>query len=117
MNYLYAFIIGGLMCLPAQILLDKTKLTNARILTGYVVAGVMLGGLGVYQHLVDFASAGATIPLTGFGYSLSKGVREAVDKDGLIGALYGGIKGTAAGISAATVFAVIWSMIFKSKQK
>ncbi len=117
MNYLYAFIIGGLMCLPAQILLDKTKLTNARILTGYVVAGVILGGLGVYKYLVDFASAGATIPLTGFGYSLSKGVREAVDKDGLFGALYGGIKGTAAGISAATVFAMIWSLIFKSKQK
>jgi len=117
MNYLYAFIIGGLMCLPAQILLDKTKLTNARILTGYVVAGVILGGLGVYKYLVDFASAGATIPLTGFGYSLSKGVREAVDNDGLFGALYGGIKGTAAGISAATVFAMIWSLIFKSKQK
>jgi len=105
------------MCLPAQILLDKTKLTNARILTGYVVAGVILGGLGVYKYLVDFASAGATIPLTGFGYSLSKGVREAVDNDGLFGALYGGIKGTAAGISAATVFAMIWSLIFKSKQK
>ncbi len=117
MNYLNAFVIGGLMCLPAQILLDKTKLTNARILTGYVVAGVILGGIGFYEYLVNFASTGATVPLTGFGYSLAKGVREAVDKDGLFGALYGGIKGTAAGISAATVFAIVWSMIFKSKQK
>ncbi len=117
MNYLYAFIIGGLICLPAQLLLDKTKLTNARILTGYVVSGVILGALGIYEYIVDFASAGATVPLTGFGYSLSKGVREAVDSDGLFGALYGGIKGTAAGISAATVFAILWSIFFKSKQK
>ncbi len=117
MNYLYAFIIGGLICLPAQLLLDKTKLTNARILTGYVVSGVILGALGIYEYIVDFASAGATVPLTGFGYSLSKGVREAVDSDGLFGALYGGIKGTAAGISAATVFAIVWSIFFKSKQK
>ncbi len=117
MNYLYAFIFGGLMCLPAQVLLDKTKLTNARILTGYVVAGVILSAVGIYEHLVEFASAGATVPLTGFGYSLSKGVREAVDTDGLFGALYGGIKGTAAGISAATIFAIVWSILFKSKQK
>lgn len=117
MNYLYAFLIGGALCIPAQILLDKTKLTNARILTGYVVTGVILSGFGLYQYLVDFASAGATVPLTGFGYSLVKGVKEAVDKDGLLGALYGGISGTAAGISAALFFSLIWALLFKSKQK
>lgn len=117
MNYLYAFLIGGLLCIPAQILIDKTKLTNARILTIYVVAGVVLGGFGVYKCLVDLASTGATIPLLGFGYSLAKGTREAVDKDGLFGALYGGIQGTAAGISAAVALSFIWSLIFKSKQK
>lgn len=117
MNYLYAFLIGGALCIPAQILLDKTKLTNARILTGYVVAGVILSGIGLYMPLVDFATAGATVPLTGFGFSLVKGVREAVDKDGLFGALYGGLSGTAAGISASLFFALIWSLFFKSKQK
>lgn len=117
MNYLYAFLIGGALCLPAQILLDKTKLTNARILTIYVVAGVILGAMGVYDYLIDFAGGGATVPLTGFGNSLVKGVKEAVDSDGLFGALTGGIAGTSAGISGALFFAVIWSLIFKSKQK
>ena len=117
MNYLYAFLIGGALCLPAQILLDKSKLTNARILSGYVVAGVILAGIGIYKPLVEFASAGATVPLTGFGFSLAKGVREAVDKDGLLGALYGGISGTSAGISAALFFSLIWAIIFRSKQK
>ncbi len=117
MNYIYAFIIGGLLCIPAQILLDKTKLTNARILTGYVVIGVILSAVGVYKPIVEFASAGATVPLTGFGYSLVKGVKEGVAEYGLLGALSGGIAGTAAGISAALVFALIWSCIFKSRQK
>ncbi len=117
MNYLYAFLIGGALCIPAQILLDKTKLTNARILSGYVVIGVILGGLGIYTNLVDFASAGATVPLTGFGFSLAKGVKSAVEKDGLLGALYGGLTSTAAGISAALFFSLIWSIIFRSKQK
>lgn len=117
MNYLYAFLIGGALCLPAQILLDKTKLTNARILSGYVVAGVILAGIGIYKPLVDFASAGATVPLTGFGFSLVNGVQEAVASDGLLGVLAGGLKGTAAGISAALFFSLIWAIIFKSKQK
>ncbi|MBO5980844.1 MAG: stage V sporulation protein AE [Clostridia bacterium] len=117
MNYLYSFIIGGLFCIPAQILLDKTKLTNARILTFYVVAGVILSGVGIYMPIVEFASTGATIPLTGFGFSLTKGVREAIDKDGALGILYGGLSGTAAGISAAILLSFIWSLIFKSKQK
>lgn len=117
MNYLYAFLIGGALCIPAQILLDKTKLTNARILTGYVVAGVILGAVGIYKPLAEFASAGATVPLTGFGYSLAEGVREAVDKEGLFGALYGGMAATAPGVCAALLFAFIWSLVFKSKQK
>lgn len=117
MNYIYAFIIGGLLCIPAQILIDKTKLTNARILTGYVVTGVILSAIGIYKPFAEFASTGATVPLTGFGYSLAKGVEKAVDSDGLFGALYGGLSGTAAGISAALLFAVIWAMFFRSKQK
>ncbi len=117
MNYLFAFLIGGVLCIPAQILLDKTKLTNARILTGYVVSGVVISALTIYNPLVDFASAGATVPLTGFGYALAKGVREAVDTDGLIGALTGGISGTAAGITAAMCFALVFTLIFKSRQK
>ena len=117
MNYLYAFLVGGLLCIPAQILIDKTKLTNARILTGYVVTGVILGALNLYKPIVDFASTGATVPLTGFGYTLAKGVKEAVDADGLFGALYGGLSASASGISAALFFALIWSIIFRSKQK
>ncbi len=117
MNYIYAFVIGGMLCIPAQILIDKTKLSNARILTGYVVTGVILGSFGIYEVLVNFASAGATVPLLGFGYSLAKGVREAVDSDGLFGALYGGLSATAAGISASIFFALLWSFIFKSRQK
>ncbi len=117
MNYLYAFLIGGLICIPAQILIDKTKLTGARILTGYVVSGVILAGLGIYAPIADFASAGATVPLTGFGYSLAKGVKEAVDANGLIGVISGGLKGTAAGITTALFLSLLWSIIFKSKQK
>ena len=111
MNYLFAFLIGGALCVPAQILLDKTKLTNARILTGYVVAGVIITALNIYPPLVEFASTGATIPLTGFGYTLVNGVRDAVDQDGLLGALTGGLTATAAGISAALCLGLIFSFI------
>ncbi len=117
MNYVFAFLIGGVLCIPAQILLDKTKLTNARILTGYVVAGVILSFFGIYNHIVNFAGCGATVPLTGFGYALYCGVKDAVKNDGIIGVLSGGLKGTAAGISAALTFSLIWAIIFKSKQK
>lgn len=117
MNYLYAFLVGGALCIPAQILLDKTKLSNARILTGYVITGVILSAIGIYYPLVEFASAGATVPLTGFGYSLVKGVNEAVASNGLLGALSGGLIATAAGISTALFFSTIWAIIFKSKQK
>ncbi len=117
MNYLYAFLIGGALCIPAQILLDKTKLTNARILTGYVVSGVILTAIGIYKPIAEFASAGATVPLTGFGFSLAKGVQQAVDSDGLFGALYGGLASTAAGISAALIFALLFTIFFKSRQK
>lgn len=117
MNYLYAFIIGGLFCVIGQILIDKTKLTPARILVSYVVLGVILGAIGVYKPLVDFAGAGATVPLTGFGYSLSKGVKEAIDESGFIGILTGGLKATAGGITAAIFIALLMSLIFKAKDK
>lgn len=117
MNYLWAFLVGGAFCVVAQILIDKTKLTPARILVCYVVAGVVLGALGVYKPLLDFAGAGASTPLTGFGYLISKGVREAVDEKGLLGALMGGMSATAGGISAAICFGFIASLIFKSKTK
>lgn len=117
MNYLWAFLVGGAFCVVAQILIDKTKLTPARILVCYVVAGVVLGALGVYKPLLDFAGAGASTPLTGFGYLISKGVREAVDEKGLLGALTGGMSATAGGISAAICFGFIASLIFKSKTK
>lgn len=117
MDYLKAFLIGGLLCLFGQILIDKTKLTPARILVGYVVAGVILGGIGVYKPLVDFAGAGATVPLTGFGYSLAKGVKTAVQSDGFIGILTGGLKATAGGIAAAVVAGLIASVLFKPKDK
>lgn len=117
MNYLYAFLIGGALCIPAQILLDKTKLTNARILTGYVVTGVVLSGIGIYTPFAEFASAGATVPLTGFGHSLAKGVVKAIEKDGFFGIIYGGLAGTAAGITTALFLSLIWAILFKSKQK
>ena len=116
-QYIYAFVVGGALCAIAQVLIDKTKLTPARILVMYVVGGVVLTAVGLYKPLVDFASAGATVPLTGFGYSIAKGVREAVDKDGLIGALSGGLTATSAGISAAVIFGIIASVIFSSKPK
>lgn len=117
MEYLWAFIVGGIFCAIGQILIDYTKLTPARILVIFVVSGVFLGGIGVYEHLVEFAGAGASVPLTGFGYLLSKGVKEAVLKDGLIGALTGGLTASSAGISAAILFGILVGIIFKSRDK
>lgn len=115
--YIRAFWVGGLLCVIAQILIDKTKLTPARILVVYVVAGVALGGLGVYEPLVKFAGAGATTPLTGFGYLISKGVREAVEEKGLLGALTGGLSAAAGGIAAALTFGYLACLIFRGKSK
>lgn len=117
MDYIKAFVIGGLFCVIAQLLIDKTKLTPARILVSYVVAGVILGALGLYQPLVDFAGAGATVPLTGFGNLLAKGVHKAVAEQGLLGVLTGGISAAAAGISAAIFFGLLIALIFKPKEK
>ena len=117
MDYLKACLVGGLLCLIGQLLIDKTKLTPARILVSYVVAGVILGGLGLYDKLVDFAGAGATVPLTGFGNTLARGVREAVDEKGGWGILTGGLTATAGGITAAVVFGWLAGLIFKPKDK
>ena len=117
LEYLRAFLIGGALCGIAQILIDKTKLTPARILVAYVVIGVILGAVGVYKPLVDYAGVGATLPLTGFGYLISRGVREAVDSEGLIGILTGGLSKAAGGITAAMFLALVASLIFKSKPK
>ena len=117
MEYLYAFLIGGIFCAIGQILIDKTKLTPARILVSYVVIGVILGGIGIYKPIADFAGAGATVPLTGFGYTLAKGVKEAVDQTGFIGILTGGLKSTAGGITAAILSGLIVSLLFRAKDK
>jgi len=117
MDYLKAFLVGGLLCLIGQILIDKTKLTPARILVSYVVIGVFLGAIGVYKPIVEFAGAGATVPLTGFGYNLAKGVREAVQSDGFLGIFTGGLKSAAGGITAAIVAGLIMSLIFKPRDK
>ncbi len=117
MDYIKAFVVGGLICVIGQILVDKTKLTPGRILVSFVVAGVFLELFGIYEHIVEFAGAGATVPLTGFGYSLCKGVREAISKDGALGILTGGISATSGGITAAILFALIMSLIFNSKPK
>ena len=117
MDYLKAFLVGGLFCVIGQLLIDKTKLTPARILVAYVVSGVVLGAVGVYAPLADWAGAGATVPLTGFGYSLAKGVKKAVAERGLLGALTGGITSTAGGIAAAIFLGVLVAMIFKPKPK
>ena len=114
---LYAFLVGGFICFIGQVLIDCTKLTPARILVTYVVAGVILTAIGVYEPLVKFAGAGATVPLTGFGYSLATGVKEAVAEYGLIGALCGGLTATAAGITASVFFGYIMSLIFKPGDK
>lgn len=117
MEYLKAFVVGGLLCVIGQILIDKTKLTPARILVGFVVAGVFLSALGLYEPLVDFAGAGATVPLSGFGHTLARGVKAAVADRGLLGAFTGGLSATAGGITAAIVFGVIAALIFKPKEK
>lgn len=114
---LYAFLVGGFICFIGQVLIDYTKLTPARILVTYVVAGVILTAIGVYEPLVKFAGAGATVPLTGFGYSLATGVKEAVAEYGLIGALCGGLTATAAGITASVFFGYIMALIFKPGDK
>ena len=117
MEYVWAFIIGGILCAIGQVLIDLTKLTPARILTSYVVAGVILGAIGVYEPLVELAGGGATVPLTGFGNLLAKGVREAVDENGLLGAFMGGFTNAAVGVSAAIFFGLIVALIFKPGTK
>ena len=117
MMLLRAFLIGGLLCMLGQILIDRTRLTPARILSGYVVAGVVLSAVGLYQPLVDFAGAGATVPLTGFGHLLAKGVREAVHRGGFLGALTGGLTASAAGVTAAVFFALLCAILFRAKAK
>jgi len=117
MQYVKCFIVGGLICVVGQILIDKTKLTSARILVLFVTLGVILTGIGVYEPLVDFAGAGATVPLTGFGYSLAKGVMKEVDSVGLLGVLTGGLTATAAGISAAVLFGFLAALLAKPKMK
>ncbi len=117
MEYVKAFIVGGALCLIGQILIDKTKLTPARILVSYVVIGVLLGALGIYQPIVDFAGAGASVPLTGFGNTLAKGVREAVQKDGFPGIFTGGLTASAGGITAAVAAGLLASILFKAKDK
>lgn len=114
---LKAFLVGGTLCAIGQVMIDYTKLTPARILVMYVCAGVVLGGLGIYKPLVEFAGAGATVPLTGFGYLLSEGVREAVARDGMLGALTGGLTASAAGITAAILFGFIVAALGKPKDK
>jgi len=117
MDYLKAFVVGGLLCVIGQILIDKTKLTPARILVSYVVAGVILGGIGLYKPLAEYAGTGATVPLTGFGYLLAKGVKTAVSEDGFVGIFTGGFKATAGGIAAAVIAGLIVSLIFRAKDK
>ncbi len=117
MEYLKAFLIGGLFCLIGQLLIDKTKLTPARILVSYVVIGVFLGAIGVYQKLIDFAGAGASVPLTGFGALLAKGVKEDIGKHGFLGIFTGGFQAAAGGIGAAVFFGWLASLIFKPKDK
>ena len=117
MEYVKAFAVGGALCLIGQILIDKTKWTPARILVSYVVLGVILGGLGVYEPLTDFAGAGATVPLTGFGSTLAKGVREAVDQQGFLGIFTGGLKATAGGITAAITAGLLAALLFRPRDK
>lgn len=117
MEYLKAFLVGGGLCLIGQILIDKTKLTPARILVAYVVIGVILGGIGIYEPLAEFAGAGATVPLTGFGSTLAKGVRVAINEVGFIGIFTGGLKASAGGITAAILAGLIAAFLFKAKDK
>ena len=117
MEYLNAFLCGGLLCAVGQIILDRTSLTPARILTGYVVCGVLLQAVGVYQYVVDWGGAGATVPLTGFGCALAKGVARAVAEKGLLGVVTGGLTATAGGIAAAVVFGLLMAVLFRPKEK
>ena len=117
MEYVRAFLVGGAFCAVAQVLIDKTRLTPARILVTYVVCGVALGALGIYKPLIDFAGAGATLPISGFGYLISRGVREAIDREGFMGIITGGLTATAGGITAALFFGLVASLIFKSKPR
>lgn len=117
MQLLRCFITGGIICIIGQILIDKTKLTPARILVTFVTAGAILGGLGIYKYLIDFAGCGATVPLTGFGANLAKGAIEAVKEDGILGAFIGGVKASAGGIAAAIFFGYIASLVAKPKIK
>jgi stage V sporulation protein AE len=117
MDYLKSFLIGGAICLVGQLLIDKTKLTPARILVSYVVAGVILGAVGLYAPFAEFAGAGAAVPLTGFGNTLAKGVREAVDEQGFLGIFTGGLKATAGGITAAILAGLLAALLFRPKDK
>lgn len=117
MDYIKAFLIGGMFCVIGQILIDKTRLTPARILVSYVVIGVLLGAIGIYQPLVDFAGAGATVPLTGFGNTLAKGVKEAVDEKGFLGIFIGGLKASAGGITAAITAGLLAALFFRARDK
>ena len=117
MAYLWTFLFGGLLCVIGQILLDKTKLTPARILVGYVVAGVFLGAAGLYKPFAEFAKAGAKVPLTGFGFALAEGVKNAVDEKGLLGIFTGGLTAASAGLCAAIVFGCLVAVIFRSRKK
>ncbi len=117
MDYIKAFLVGGILCLIGQVLIDKTKLTPAKILVSYVMIGVLLGGFGLYEKLVDFAGAGATVPLTGFGNTIAKGVREAIQKDGFLGIFTGGLQASAGGITAAMISGLLISILFKPRDK
>ena len=117
MDYIKAFLVGGAICFIGQILIDKTKLTPARILVSFVVLGVVLGGIGVYEPLIKFAGAGASVPLTGFGNLIAKGVREAIERDGFLGIFTGGLTAAAGGITAAMIAGLVASFLFKPKDK
>ena len=117
MDFLKAFIVGGILCTIGQLLIDKTKLTPARILVSYVVIGVVLSAVGLYEPFAKFAGAGATVPLTGFGHILAKGVREAIDKSGIIGIFTGGLKAAAGGITAAITAGLLAGLLFKARDK
>lgn len=117
MIFLKAFVVGGLICVVGQLLIDLTKLTPARILVFFVCLGVLLGGLGIYEHLIDFAGAGATVPLTGFGAALAKGVKEAIQKDGFLGIITGGFQACAAGVTVAVLSGLAVALISRPKDK
>lgn len=116
-DYIKAFIVGGLICVIGQVILDRSKLTPAHILVSFLVSGVVLGGLGIYEYIADFAGAGATIPITGFGYALARGAIESAKTKGIIGAFIGGLKFTAGGIAAAIIFGYLMAVIFNPKTK